>query len=112
MVINYFHYLTSNKLNWFQYLGALYYTEASIPLFDQTLSKIFKKCFDNVDTGYFDEHVHIDKFHCRMVLEKMILPSIKKYGKKIIQEVLLGFESARFFLGNADKELIDLIHTN
>lgn len=35
MLVNYFHYVCSNKADWFKYVGALYYTEASIPHFNK-----------------------------------------------------------------------------
>jgi hypothetical protein len=109
LVINYFHYLTTNKCNWFKYLGALFYTEASIPRFDQQLSVLFKKYFEGADTRYFDEHVHIDKHHARMVLEKLIVPSIKQYGVKILRDIVFGFESIRYIFNKADEEFIEAI---
>lgn len=109
MLINYFHYLTTNKSYWFKYLGALFYTEASIPHFNKQLSTLLKTIFTDVDTRYFDEHVHIDKHHSRMVMEKLILPSIDLYDEKIIDDILFGFESARLLQGYADNDLMQQI---
>lgn len=68
-----------------------------------------KKCIPGIDTRYFDEHVHIDKHHRRMALEKIIVPSIDKYGVHIIDEILSGFESFRLLQALADEDLIQQI---
>lgn len=106
MLVNYFHYICSNKNLWFRYLGALYYTEASIPHFNKQLSAMLNKYIPGIDTEYFDEHVHIDRYHRRMVLDKLIAVSVDKYGADIIDEILLGFESFRLLQSFADQDLI------
>jgi len=104
---NYFHYLTINKRLWFRYLGALFYTEASIPHYHKLMSAALKRVFgDGVDTAYFDEHVHIDGHHSRMVLKDLILPTITTHGPNIIPEILLGFSQFRFLQEIADTDLL------
>ncbi|NNM60474.1 MAG: hypothetical protein HKM04_11780, partial [Legionellales bacterium] len=108
MLVNYFHYVCSNKDMWFQYLGALYYTEASIPHFNKQISILLKQILPSINTAYFDEHVHIDQHHRRMI-NKLIISSIDKYGDEIINEILKGFESFRFLQSIAELDLIEQI---
>jgi mannose-6-phosphate isomerase-like protein (cupin superfamily) len=103
---NYFHYICTNKHLWFRYIGALYYTEAAIPHFNKALSKSLKKAFGDVDTTYFDEHVHIDKLHRSMVLENILLPTIATHGPGVIPEILKGFESFRLLQSAADRDYL------
>jgi hypothetical protein len=104
---NYFHYLTINKRFWFRYLGALYYTESSIPHYHLKMSAALKRVFGKgVDTTYFEEHVHIDGHHSRMVLENIILPTIATYGTYVIAEILNGFCQFRRLQELADLDLI------
>ncbi|WP_395840408.1 iron-containing redox enzyme family protein [Cystobacter fuscus] len=104
---NYFHYICSNKHLWFRYIGALYYTEASIPHFNKAMSQSLKRAFGNkVNTAYFDEHVHIDKHHRRMVLDSIIKPTIEMHGTQVIPEILLGFESFRLLQDRADQDYL------
>lgn len=109
MLVNYFHCICKNKADWFKYIGTLYYTEASIPHFNKQISATLKKILPNINTKYFDEHVHIDKHHRRMVLEKIIATSIDKYGEGIIDEILFGFEAFRLLQNIADSDLIQQI---
>ncbi|WP_230314259.1 iron-containing redox enzyme family protein, partial [Legionella pneumophila] len=83
----------------------LYYTEASIPHFNKQISKTLKNILPNINTKYFDEHVHIDKHHRRMVLEKIIATSIDKYGEEIIEDILFGFEAFKLLQNLADTDL-------
>lgn len=106
MVTNYFHYVCSNKSYWYKYLGALYFVEATAPKLYKNIGQTLQHCLDGVDTKYFDEHVHIDMHHRRMVLDKIIYPSIDEYGDKIIDDILIGFESFRLLLKIADDDLI------
>ncbi|MBY0545339.1 MAG: iron-containing redox enzyme family protein [Gammaproteobacteria bacterium] len=109
MLVNYFHFLCSNKQLWFRYLGALYYTEASIPHFNKQISTLLSKFLPSIDTSYFDEHVHIDQHHRRMVMNKLILTSIDKYGDNVIDEILKGFESFRLLQSLADQDLMEQV---
>jgi hypothetical protein len=109
MLVNYYHYISSNKLEWFRYMGTLYYTEASVPHLHKQLSSTFKKNLAHVNTRYFDEHVHIDTHHRRMVIDKIISSSIDKYGDRIIDDILSGFESFRMLQRIADDDVIKRI---
>lgn len=105
-LINYFHYVSANHGNFFRYVGALYYTEASLAFTTVAQSKAVREIFDrNVSTRYFDEHTHIDVHHGRMALEKLIKPLVAQYGERILPEILRGFEEFRLLQSVADDDL-------
>ncbi|MDP6718265.1 MAG: iron-containing redox enzyme family protein, partial [Pirellulaceae bacterium] len=107
---NYFHYVSRNHGHFFRYLGALYYTEATIPHANRQFSRLLRELFGkDTNTNYFDEHVHIDPHHARMALEKVIEPVIERCGESVIPEIVRGFEAFRLLQDIADEELIDQI---
>jgi hypothetical protein len=108
MLTNYFHYLTRNKLHFFRYLGALFYTESSLVNVTRRQSALLRQVFGNaVDTRYFDEHHHIDRYHSQMVLTRLIEPAIAAYGPRAITGVLRGFEELRLLQRLADEDVAD-----
>jgi mannose-6-phosphate isomerase-like protein (cupin superfamily) len=105
-LINYFHYVSHDHSKFFRYLGAMYYTEASLAIVTKSQAQAIKAGFgDSVDTLYFDEHNHIDVHHGRMALEKLIIPMIRQYGVQIIPDILRGFEEFRLLQDVADEDL-------
>ncbi|PQZ90818.1 MULTISPECIES: iron-containing redox enzyme family protein [Pseudomonas] len=103
---NYFHYVSANHSEFFRYIGALYYTEATLALTTHDQSEAFKTIFNGtVSTEYFDEHSHIDKYHGKMALERLILPMIESFGNTIIPDLIRGFEEFRLLQEIADEEL-------
>ncbi len=107
---NYFHYVSKNHEMFFRYLGALYYTEASLVYATRHQSEMLHAVWgDDVDTRYFDEHSHIDKHHGRMVIEQIITPLIEQCGDSIIPDVVRGFEEIRLLQDMADADLIEQI---
>ena len=110
MLVNYFHYVCGNKWLWFRYLGALYYAEASIPHYNHLISDGLRKVFGGkANSKYFDEHVHIDKYHRTMVLDRMIKPSLETYGDVIVPDLLIGFETFRRLQKYADRDLMEQV---
>lgn len=105
-MINYFHYVSHDHSKFFRYLGAMYYTEASLAIVTPFQAQAIKAGFgDSMDTLYFDEHNHIDVHHGRMALEKLIIPMVRQYGVQIIPEILRGFEEFRLLQDVADEDL-------
>ena len=104
---NYFHYVSKNHELFFRYLGALYFTEASLVYVTRQQSKMLKASLDGrCDTTYFDEHSHIDQHHGRMVIDNIIVPVIEQCGVEIIPEIVRGFEEFRHLQDLADDDLI------
>jgi mannose-6-phosphate isomerase-like protein (cupin superfamily) len=102
---NYFHYLGKNHELFFQYLGALYYTETTLVDFCARAAALLDDVFDGAaDVEYFTEHVHIDTHHGRMALEKLILPVVQRYGPIVIPEILKGYEQFQIVAEIADQD--------
>lgn len=110
MISNYFHFLCSNRANCFKHMGALYYSEVVIPHYNKQISTMLREYAPGVAREYFDEHVHIDMHHSRMVLAKIIEPAIHQYGECIIEDIVHGFKAARLLFELADEEIIQQIN--
>lgn len=105
-LINYFHYVSVDHGKFFRYLGAMYYTEASLAFSTPHQSEAMRLAFgEQVDTLYFDEHTHIDAHHGRMALEKLIKPMVARFGEHILPDILRGFEEFRALQDIADQDL-------
>ncbi|OCH38077.1 iron-containing redox enzyme family protein [Aliivibrio fischeri] len=105
-LINYFHYISKNHNKFFKYLGALYFTEATLASATKHQSKVINEVFKGeVNSLYFDEHSHIDVHHGRMALENIIHPLIEELGEQIIPDILAGFEEFAVLQDIADEEL-------
>ncbi|WP_374652255.1 iron-containing redox enzyme family protein [Dongia sp.] len=103
---NYFHFVAANKRHFFRYLGALFYTEASLVNITGRQSRTLRRIFgERVETRYFDEHRHIDRHHRGMVLARLIEPAIAAYGARAIAGILRGFEEFRLLQAQADRDL-------
>ncbi len=104
---NYFHYVSKNHELFFRYLGALYFTEASLVHVTRQQSKMLKASLaGRCDTTYFDEHSHMDQHHGRMVIDNIIAPIIEQCGAEVIPEIVRGFEEFRHLQDLADEDLI------
>ncbi|SDL22647.1 Cupin domain-containing protein [Franzmannia pantelleriensis] len=107
MLNNYFHFITRNKRFFFKYIGALFYTEASLANISKEQAILVKDVFGNgVDTQYFDEHYHIDEHHGEMVLFRIIQPLLEQYGNQIVNDILLGFEEFQLLQRLADEDIL------
>lgn len=107
MLTNYFYYISTNHRYFFRYLGALYFSEASLQFITKKQSELTKEVFGNeFNTLYFDEHTHIDKYHGSMALEKLIKPLVEKLGENILEEIMYGFIEFKYISELADEELL------
>ncbi|MBN1204941.1 MAG: iron-containing redox enzyme family protein [Myxococcaceae bacterium] len=105
LMTSYFHWITSNKPRWFEYVGALYWIEAVVPHFNRQFSKLLKAQFgQDTDTEYFDEHVGIDLHHRRMALDKLIRPTVQLYGDSVIPAMVRGIEASRLLGDLAERD--------
>lgn len=108
---NYFHYVAADKRHVFRYLGALFYTEASLVDVTGRQARTLRRIFGNtVDARYFDEHHHIDRHHSNMVLTRLIEPAIATYGARAVHGILQGFEEFRLLQLLADRDLVDQLN--
>lgn len=110
-LINYFHYVSANHDLFYRYIGAMYFTEASLAWTTRDQSKTIRTIYKGeVSSQYFDEHSHIDVHHGRMALKNLIEPLVKEYGEQILPEILRGFEEFRLLQDKADAELFKHIN--
>ena len=110
LMTSYFYWVTVNKQRWYEYLGALWWIEAVVPHFNRQLGKLVRRTFgEGIDTEYLDEHVGIDMHHRRMVLEKLIRPSVERHGEGILADVVRGIESARLLGDVAERDYLEQI---
>lgn len=106
-LVTYFHYVSRNHSLYFRYLGALLFTEATLPWANRLQSEMLQRVFGKtVDTRYFDEHVHIDVHHARMALDKIIVPTVEQCGERVIPEIVRGFEEFALLQELADSDLM------
>ena len=89
---NYFHMLTKNPENFFEYIGAITYAENSFGPYCKRVKEILNKCFGNVDSRYYAEHEHIDSHHGVMTLNEILLPLADKFGSNVYLEFVKGIE--------------------
>lgn len=107
---NYFHYISRDHSKFFRFLGALAYTEATFSHTCKQISGMLREVFGaEVDTHYFDEHVHIDLHHGRMVFEKLVVPALARFGNSIIGDIVRGIEEFRLLSEIAERDFIEQI---
>lgn len=112
-LINYFHLISKNHIYFFRYLGALYYTEATLAYTTVSQTKLIKEVFGStVNTLYFDEHTHIDSYHGQMAIDELIVPIIEQHGDEWLDDILLGFESFALLQNLADSELYSHLYVH
>jgi hypothetical protein len=111
MLTNYFHFLGKNKANYFRYLGALFFTEVSLPNVNREQAATIREIFgETVDVSYFTEHVHIDTHHGAMALDRIIRPTLDRYGVFAAADIIRGFEEFRLLQQIADNDLLEQIN--
>jgi quercetin dioxygenase-like cupin family protein len=108
---NYYNWVSSDHSKIFRYFGAVFYAETTFIKSCKLMAETFRKVFGKaVDLLYFEEHVHIDCHHSRMVLENLIKPAIAIWGEEIIPEVIRGFEEAKLLSTIADQDFINQVN--
>ena len=105
---NYFHYVSRDHSKFFRFVGALAYTEATFSHTCKQISQMLREVFGaQVDTHYFDEHVHIDLHHGRMVFEKLVVPALARFGNSIIGDIARGIEEFRLLTEIAERDFLE-----
>ncbi|AHG20828.1 cupin [Chania multitudinisentens RB-25] len=89
---NYFHMLTRNPENFFEYIGAITYAENSFGPYCGRVKSVLKYCFPDSDTRYYSEHEHIDGYHGDMTLNEILIPLADRFGSNIYREFVKGIE--------------------
>lgn len=108
MMANYFHFVCKSPQHFFQYLGAMYFAEATTTAFFQKLKAAFVEALgpSGMDLSYFEEHIDIDQVHREIVLQELIVPALETYGDTILQDIYVGFECFRRLAGCAAMDIL------
>lgn len=110
-LVNYFHFVSANHEHFFKYIGALYYTEASLAHTTIKQTAMLKQIFgEGCDTEYFEEHSEVDVLHADMCINHIIKPLVATYGNGILAEIIVGFEAFRMLQDMADEDFIRQIN--
>ena len=93
---NYYNYICRNHRHLFRYFGSILQVETAFRVACKQMTDMMRAVFGpQAETDYFNEHVHIDTHHSRMVLENVIIPAVKTYGNSIMSDIVRGFEEAQ-----------------
>ncbi len=109
LLANYYNMLTRNKRNIFKYIGAIYLAETSFVTSCRIWRDMLLRALPEIEPQYFDEHCHIDIEHSRMVLEQLVTPAIKKYGHVAANDIVRGFEEARWIGDFAEQDFVQQV---
>lgn len=104
---NYFYSVTTNRLGFFRYVGAMTLLEATFAPWFAAMSRRLKAVYgDAVDTRYCDEHAHIDQHHGRMAVRDLLLPIARKHGPAAMRDLVRGIEETKVLGRLADADLV------
>jgi quercetin dioxygenase-like cupin family protein len=106
LLSNYYNMLTRDKRYFFRYVGAIYLAETGFISACALWRETLRSAIPTLDTRYFDEHCHIDVDHSRMAFEGLVRPAIEQYGEWAAQEVVRGFEEAKWLGRFAEDDFV------
>jgi hypothetical protein len=109
MLANYYNRITRNRRNIFRYIGAIFLAETGFIRSCTIWRDALKSAIPELDVRYFDEHCHIDIDHSRMAFDSLVRPSIEKYGQFAANEIVRGFEEARWISEFAENDFVEQI---
>ncbi|WP_233236103.1 iron-containing redox enzyme family protein [Bordetella sp. LUAb4] len=101
---NYSNYLCANHALYFRYIGSTFQTETMFIQYCRQMADLLRELHPSVDRSYFLEHAHIDQQHSLMAYEKLVKPTVARHGRKVIPEIIRGFEAARLLGRYADSD--------
>lgn len=106
---NYFNWICTDHSKIFRYLGALFFAETTFIKSCKDWAETLKEIFgDEIDVNYFQEHVHIDFYHSK-ILKRMIESAVTKHDVQVIPEIIRGIKEAELISKIADDDLIEQI---
>ena len=106
MLANYYNRITRNRKYVFRYIGAIYLAETGFITSCRIWRDVLKEALPDLDTRYFDEHCHIDIDHSRMAFDGLVRPAIETYGNFAANEIVRGFEEARWIGEFAEQDFV------
>lgn len=104
--INHSFFLSERKRNFLRYVGALLYTEVSVPSAFENYLKAGKRLgLGDQAIGYWDLHIKEDQRHGQWMLEDVALPLADIY-KENSWEILWGYDQQRSFSGRMGEAIV------
>ncbi len=104
--INHSFFLSEKKRNFLRYVGALLYTEVSVPSAFESYMYAGKRLgLSDQATGYWELHIKEDQRHGQWMLEDVALPLADLY-KEDCWEILWGYDQQRFFSNRIGKAIV------
>ncbi len=95
--INHSFILCEKKRNFLRYVGALLFTEVSVPSAFANYTKAGQRLgLSEQAIGYWDLHIKEDQRHGQWMLEDVALPLAEMYEKSA-WEIIWGYDQQRFF---------------
>lgn len=92
---NYYNAICRDHTHFFRYLGGILQVETSFQVTCKQMATMARTVFGkHTEVRYFQEHVHIDGHHSRMVMDKLVIPAIQRHGEVALHGILQGFEES------------------
>ena len=102
--------VSCDKRLFLRFLGFLFVYEVCLIYPTQQQGMLLRQVFgDQVNIDYFDVHVAVDQVHGAWVVEKMLIPIIRKYGAAAAREILRGYHETLAFLSVSDFEIMNKV---
>ncbi|WP_159289213.1 iron-containing redox enzyme family protein [Methylosinus sporium] len=106
LLANYYNMITRNRRYIFRYIGAIFLAETGFIRACAIWRDALRAALPSLDLRYFDEHCHIDIDHSRVAFDGLVKPAIDRYGRLAAQEIVRGFEEARFLSEFAENDFV------
>ena len=104
--------LCESKRYFLRYIGALLYTEISVPAaFNHYLQGGKRLGLNDEATGYWDLHIKEDERHGQWMLDDVALPLVKKYGK-VAWEIIWGYDQQKLVSSRASQAIENSLRKN
>ncbi len=98
--------LCDRKRNFLRYVGALLYTEISVPAAFNNYFQAGKRLgLSEEAIGYWDLHIKEDQRHGRWMLDDVAFPLVEKYGESA-WEIVWGYDQQRFISIRASQAIV------
>ncbi|MGV7222398.1 MAG: iron-containing redox enzyme family protein [Nitrospinales bacterium] len=97
--------LCESKRNFLRYIGALLFTEISVPAaFNHYLQGGKRLGLSDKSTGYWDLHIKEDERHGQWMLDDVALPLVDKYGDSA-WEIIWGYDQQKYISSRASQAI-------
>ncbi len=107
--INFSFILSEQKRNFLRYVGALLYTEISVPAsFENYFEAGQRLGLGSAAVGYWEVHIREDQRHGQWMVNDVALPLAELYGENA-WEIIWGYDQQRFFSSRAGQAVVQCL---